>query len=135
MKIEKHSVVVRGITQRDNKILLCRAVNKENFFLIGGHLLKDEDPIQALQREVLEETGEKILNIKKVCDFANSYFEGGATIHEKNIVFRFDFEPESFLHPQSLEKHIEFIWMDEEETKNITVLPNSIISLINGGVY
>lgn len=44
---------------RDGRVLLCNHIKLNMWVPIGGHIELDEQPIQALKREILEETGFK----------------------------------------------------------------------------
>lgn len=55
----------RGIVFNDGKIAILNKQLKNEYKLVGGGIEKDEDPANAFQREVLEETGCEI----KIIDF------------------------------------------------------------------
>lgn len=60
-------VAARGIVIReDGKIALQNKRNKNEFKLVGGGMEKDEDPIVAFKREVLEEAGCEIEIIEQL---------------------------------------------------------------------
>lgn len=55
----------RGIVKRnDGKIAIFNKVNKNEYKLPGGGIDKGEEPDEAFKREVMEETGCKIENVK-----------------------------------------------------------------------
>ena len=54
-EVDKFSIKTRAVLYKDNKILVG---NYNGIYLLpGGKLDKDEEVIEALQRELLEETG------------------------------------------------------------------------------
>ncbi|MGL5352287.1 MAG: NUDIX domain-containing protein, partial [Clostridium sp.] len=57
---------VRGIILDGRKILLIRT-NKGDYKLPGGGIKNNEDKIEALKREVKEETGYKVIKINEAC--------------------------------------------------------------------
>ena len=65
----------------DNKILLCKSHKWNNKYVIpGGHIELGEKMEEALKREIFEETGLKIYDIKlislKESVFSNTFHEG-----------------------------------------------------------
>lgn len=56
----------RGIIIKDNKIGLFYKTNKNEYKLPGGGIEKDETPLEAFIREVKEETGCQIEDVKKI---------------------------------------------------------------------
>jgi len=67
---EKKDSVKAIISDPDGKILILRRANDPNgdgnWDIPGGHIEKGENQIDALKREVFEETGLKIDNIHKI---------------------------------------------------------------------
>ena len=67
------------IFNSENKILLCRSHKWDNKYVIpGGHVEYNERLEDALRREILEETGLQIYDIKPVglkeCFYNNDYY-------------------------------------------------------------
>ena len=67
------------IFNSENKILLCRSHKWDDKYIIpGGHVEHNEKLEDALQREILEETGLEIYDIKllglKECFYSSSYY-------------------------------------------------------------
>ena len=63
-----------------NKILLCRSHKWDNKYVIpGGHVEYGEKLEEALKREILEETGLQISNIRllgiKECFYSNDFYK------------------------------------------------------------
>lgn len=57
----------RGILQRsDGRIAIFNKINKNEYKLPGGGIDKNETPEQAFRREILEETGCEIIEVKEI---------------------------------------------------------------------
>jgi nucleoside triphosphatase len=68
------------IYNEKNQILLCKSHRWENKYIIpGGHVEYGEKLEDALRREILEETGLEIYDIKpigiKECLYSNNYYK------------------------------------------------------------
>jgi 8-oxo-dGTP diphosphatase len=61
---EDSHIVVKACLHRNNKVLLLK--NERGWDLPGGHLKSGENPTDGLKREVFEETGLNIGDIKMV---------------------------------------------------------------------
>ncbi len=55
----------RAVIVRDGEILLLYLQKQDRYVLPGGGVKKDEEPLEALQREVREETGYEVENAEK----------------------------------------------------------------------
>jgi 8-oxo-dGTP pyrophosphatase MutT (NUDIX family) len=54
---EKYDFVISAFIVHDNKVLLVNHPRYNKWLPVGGHIELDEDPEQALIREIKEETG------------------------------------------------------------------------------
>lgn len=68
-------IISRGIFVKDGKILLCRSVEDDHFFLPGGHVEFGESGEVALAREMKEETGERISDPRFVAFLSKDLFK------------------------------------------------------------
>ena len=99
------------------KWLYCRARDRDTFETPGGHIEKDETPLEAARRELYEETGALKFDIKPLFDYSvhtpDSFANGQVfygTIHELGSipdyemaeVKCFDTIPEKMRFPQIL---------------------------------
>lgn len=78
MKLPRPKVGVGVIVRKDGKVLLGKRKNAHgagDWSFPGGHLEYHESPEEACVREVAEETGLAIKNIKHVA-FTNDIFDG-----------------------------------------------------------
>lgn len=75
---------VRGIILDNRKILLIKT-NKGDYKLPGGGIKKGEDKIDALKREVKEETGYEVIKINEAC---GEVIEQSRDTYDKNAYFK-----------------------------------------------
>ena len=112
-------VIARGILFKNKEIVLCKSVAGGHYFLPGGHVEFGEKAEDALQREFVEETGEKIKVVKFVGAFENS-FSDKYIHHEVNLVFLIESSSEKIICKES---HIVYEYLNKEEFKNANFLP------------
>ena len=102
------------IFNSDNKILLCKSHKWDNKYVIpGGHVEYNEKLEEALQREILEETGLTIYDIKPVglkeCFYNNGYYS------DRHFIFM-DYTCRTDLNDVILNDEAqEYLWADLEE--------------------
>lgn len=65
MENPRHRLGARGLVFKNGKVAILNKQSKNEYKLVGGGIETDEDPANAFQREVLEETGCEI----KIIDF------------------------------------------------------------------
>ncbi|MFQ5648292.1 MAG: NUDIX domain-containing protein [Candidatus Aenigmatarchaeota archaeon] len=74
------SCSVRGFITKGNKVLLVKEKGEETWETPGGRMHKtDKNPVEACEREVLEETGYKA-DVQKVLDVCTHMFEDGRRV-------------------------------------------------------
>lgn len=99
----------------DNKIAIVTD-NIDVYFLFGGGIEKNEIEIDTLKREVLEETGYTIKNIKlfdRVSSYCYSEKNGYMYIDATIYIARFDDKI-----TQPIEKDHKLMWVDPNEYKD-----------------
>jgi 8-oxo-dGTP pyrophosphatase MutT (NUDIX family) len=102
-----------------NKFLLLRTNPKclkvDEWFVVTGSIEKKEEKEEAVKREVLEETGLKILEIKKT-EFSSDYEWpiGSGKIHHETI---FLVKVKQDL-PKLSGEHLDFKWLNKKEFIN-----------------
>jgi 8-oxo-dGTP pyrophosphatase MutT (NUDIX family) len=96
-----------AVVIRSGKVLLVRDKGKHQFSLPGGAIKKDEPSVSAAARELYEELGLHIINVKRMpeCDFKGSLSEHKVCLVEAN--------GEPYLKGHELDK---FIWWDFKGT-------------------
>jgi 8-oxo-dGTP diphosphatase len=119
---ECFEVISRALIKKDDKILLCRSITRDYYFFPGGHVELGEISSDALVREMREERGSNIKNLKFIGLIENIYKEKENTKYEINIVF--DAEEENHeIETITKEDHIEFEFMTIEEVKEADIRP------------
>jgi 8-oxo-dGTP diphosphatase len=103
------SVGVFAVVQNQKDEVLCIKLNygSGNWTLPGGHLDKNESPIEGVKREVFEETGHKV----EVVNFVGLY-----SAPEKDdlvLLFRADILHEGTFRPNEEIQQIGFFAVDE----------------------
>lgn len=98
----------------DNKILLCKSHKWSNKYVIpGGHIELGEKMEQALKREILEETGLEIYDIKLI-SLKDSIYNN--SFHEKKHYIFIDYicKTDSY-HVVLNDEAQEYEWVDLED--------------------
>jgi len=120
-ELKKNAVAV--IVDSDNKILLLKRGNKapwmpSKWSLVGGAINKDETPKQAVEREILEETGLEIKKFIKTFDIKRN-------VDSIEYVFacRYEGEPTDI---KLNEENTNYGWYDVDEMKFLDIVPNLI---------
>lgn len=95
----------------DGKILLCKSHKWENKYVIpGGHIELGEKMEDALKREIMEETGLKIYDIKLISLKESIYSD---TFHEKKHFIFIDYMCKTdSSNVQLNDEAEEYEWMD-----------------------
>ncbi len=132
----------RAIIINDNKILLMyrNKYNHEYYSLVGGGIELNETPIEALYREVYEETNLKIDQARLVIDenageiyghhliFLCRYVEGQLKLREDSIEFELNEKGENVFKP---------VWVSIDQLDTVNLLPKelkiTLISMIKNG--
>ena len=117
-------LIARAIIEEEDKFLVCRARDKENWYFPGGHIEEGESAPEALMREILEELGEES-EVKRFVGASENRFitEEGET-HEINLVFEVTLLSDGEMVSQ--EDHLEFAWLTREELQGAIVFPASL---------
>jgi 8-oxo-dGTP diphosphatase len=119
--LQKNAVAV--IVDNDNKILLLKRSKKapwmpEQWGLVGGGIEKGETPQQAVEREMLEETG---LNIKKFTKTFTIQRNPGSIEHI--FACRYEGDPTDI---RLSEENTNYGWYDVDEMQYLDIVPNLI---------
>ena len=111
---------VRGVIIRNDRILVCRAKEKDHYFFPGGHIEFGETAETALGRELQEELGLSMNRSLFIGAVENIFQQDGIMHHELNVVFEVQIAEGEI---ESQEAHIEFKWIDWTAFSEIRVLP------------
>lgn len=107
-------VIARGVWIAGGRVLLCRNVAANFYYLPGGHVEPGESSSEALARELFEETGECPVVGRGIAVLESRFVQNGVRRHEINLVFHV--EQSAPVAPiASREPEIEFAWFDVPE--------------------
>lgn len=90
------------IRNESNELLVCRRANdpaKGTLDLPGGFIDFDETAEQALEREVLEETGAKVLTTHYLFSLPNTYLYSGLNVPTLDMLFECKIEKNAIITP------------------------------------
>lgn len=119
--------IVRSIISNNKKILLCKNLEGNHYFLPGGHIEHGETAEEALDRELIEEISQKPLTKKYLTKVHNSYIKDGKKFEELFFVYKVDLKDHNIL---CTEKHIEYHWVEIESIDYINFKPQKFITEI-----
>ena len=121
-------IISRSIIKAENRILLCKNLKGNYYYLPGGHIEHKENAENALKRELIEETGEKFENFSFIGVLENFYKVNKEIVHEINLVFLVELKDIKKI--KSKEGHISFEWFEINKLSKIKLLPKSVIYFI-----
>jgi len=124
---------------------MCRNTAKGYLYLPGGHIEFAEPASEALKRELLEETAQRITVGPLLLTTENTFNDGRQDHHEINLVFRAQlFHVEQLGNPapdpaaglpeiESQESHIDFVWTDLAAVADLDIRPTQIKAWLASG--
>lgn len=119
-------VISRAILlTREGAIVLVRQVGKNWCFLPGGHVEAGENAVDALVREIAEETGVAVPaeSIDRAGVVEHGYVEDGQPRHEINLVFSVMLDDAEIV---SLEPHLEFVTVSRDALPALDLRPGRL---------
>lgn len=117
--------ITRAIITDQGKLLVCRPVDKNFYFLPGGHVEFGETTEVTVRREILEELG---VNAKKVVSigFIDNIYEDeryGFKRHEMNLLYEVELES---IKLKLTETHIEMTWINIKDVDKTDIMPPAV---------
>lgn len=100
------------LINEDHKIGIVEATNANYFMLPGGGIEIGEDPIEALKREVLEETGYQIEAQNQIGIAGEYFFEKISGLYYKKIGLFYHVKLLAIAPITIIEPYHVFYWMD-----------------------
>lgn len=132
---ECFEVIARVLIRKNEKILLCKSIRRDYYFFPGGHVDLGEISQEAAIREMKEERGSILKDLRFIGLIENIYPEKGETKYEINIVFEGEEENDD-VENVTKEDHILFEFLSLEDLKKTDVRPvplkKAIIQYIEG---
>lgn len=101
--------------EEDNKIAIV-SDNPDVYFFLGGGIEKDETEVEALKREIIEESGYSLSDIKifdKICSYCYSDTNGYMDIEATIYIAKFNTKI-----AEPIEKDHKLMWVDPNEYKD-----------------
>lgn len=134
---------VCGIIKNGDKMLVSISDDKNYSSLIGGRVMAGESSIQALLREVEEESGFLSTYIKTVGFIENFYISryGNVPYHEILIVHELEFNDKAVYNMSEIknldeDNNAKFVWKNISDLKNENFKPKVIMDNIDyDGIY
>lgn len=121
------SIIVRAIIVHKNAILLCSVKGSGYYFLPGGHVESGENSVSAIKRELREDVGGIVKDIKHIGVFECEFLRKNVENHEINLLFHISLYSYDIT---CLEDHIEYTWMSLDDFASCVMLPSSLHSHI-----
>lgn len=125
-------IIARGVSWRDDTVLLCQNIEHGHCYLPGGHVEPGETAADACVREYLEETGLKVEAGPLLLVAELRFSQAGKLKHELNLVFHVEQCDGSTLPPavRSREKEIDFVWTPRAAIGQSKCKPSAIMEWI-----
>lgn len=127
MKNKEFEICVRGIIQKQGKILVCKNKVKNYYFFPGGHIDFGESTKNALIRELKEELNISIKKISFIGAMENIFREEEKKHHEFNLVFSVKVEK---VKDKSMEDHLGFFFFNTKQFSKKRVLPIALTKAV-----
>ena len=121
-----------AIIRKEDKILVAK-VNETTYSLIGGRVQLGETSIEALIRELEEETGYKTTYIKTKCILENFFTSqyGNIPYHEILTIHEMEFNDKSIYEKEIIQnfedKEYDYVWKNIEDLKKVTIEPKIVL--------
>jgi len=127
---------VAGIIKKDNKILVNERVDIDYVSLIGGRAKIGESSIEALIRELKEESGYDVKHIKTLGVIENFFISryDNKEYHEILIVHEIEFNDKELYNLEEIqnyeEENVRFVWKSYDELKKVNFVPMNILEYL-----
>ena len=121
--MKQFEYIVRVVAMRGSSVLLCRGKKFDWYYFPGGHVDFGEHPAKAIEREVREEIGERIMGITYMGMIENVFSDKKGKHHEINLVFSARCAKKNVA---SLEPHLVFIWKEKKDLARTAILPKKM---------
>ncbi|MBE6154440.1 MAG: NUDIX domain-containing protein [Firmicutes bacterium] len=127
---------VAGIIKKDDKILVNERVDVDYVSLIGGRAKIGESSIEALIRELKEESGYDFKYVKTLGIIENFFVSryDNKEYHEILIIHEMEFNDKELYNLEKIqnyeEENVKFVWRTYEELANVNFVPKIILNYL-----
>lgn len=129
--------IARGVLIHDSRVLMCQNIKHGYFYLPGGHIEFGERARDALNREMIEETGLGCEVGPLLLSSEHHFSDSKRAHHEINLVFHMEQlggQPTPPDQVASNESDIGFAWIDLAQVLETDIRPPEIKAwLMSGG--
>lgn len=120
-------IILRAVIVHDDKILVCKSNDQPPiYYLPGGHLKMGEEMAQGLKREIREEVGAEIKNLKFLEFFENRFTHNNVYNHEINFLYQVDLKSKNPKSIKCQEDNFSIIWLEISKLSTSELLPSCI---------
>ena len=105
------NIAQKAVIEKDGKILVCRGIGDSVWEFPGGRLHEGEAPVDGLVREIQEELGVTVTNVKPLRVLSSFHYKD--KVHQVYIAYTCAYDG-SPLHIDSGELE-EYAWVTREE--------------------
>ena len=125
----------RAILVVGDRLLVAKGKDQDFTHLPGGHVENGEQPVDAVKRELIEECGAILSDIKKVGVMANRYdrVHDGTRVYETIHLYTAKAYPDSLQSPiqHSKENWMEFKWIPLHELEKNKLMPPGVVEMVH----
>lgn len=125
----------RAILVVGDRLLVAKGKDQDFTHLPGGHVENGEQPIDAVKRELIEECGAILSDIKKVGVMSNRYdnLRDGKRVHETIHLYVAKAYPNSLQSPiqKSKESWMEFKWIPLGDLERHRLMPPGVVRWVH----
>ncbi len=133
-------LIARGLILHQSRVLMCRSLKGNYYYLPGGHIEFGEPGSIALERELREEASAQITVGPLLLTTENTFHDGEQDHHEVSLVFHVEqlngrdlTKAGSVPELESQEPHIDFVWIDLASASDLDVRPLEIKAWLASG--
>ena len=143
LDIEDYKLNMRttGVIIHNNKLMVHRNINSNHYALLGGRVKIGEDSLEAIKREILEETGKEINTIGYIATIENFFKMNNKNYHEIMFVHKVEFINEKDKLLEDTIKNIEgkeflqYEWIDIDKIDEYPIVPKIVKKILKEKVF